>query len=75
MIATMATNKRGRGRPSKNLAKFSVKAPASIREAIVALATRHRRPITTEIVIALENHLKAHNALPDGYETPEDPEQ
>lgn len=68
MLTVMANKKkRPRGRPRQNLAPMSFNVPVAVREGITEAARRSRRSITTECVIALENHLRTLGLLPSTY--------
>lgn len=60
MNGTMAEKKRGRGRPRQNLVPLNVNIPRELREALDRAIAETRRPLTTEVVIALEAHLQRY---------------
>lgn len=57
--------KRGPGRPTgRTRVPVSLRLPESLVKALEVLIERTRRPTTTEIEIALENHLKEAGLWP-----------
>jgi hypothetical protein len=50
--------------PNRSGVALFVYVPPELRAAIVALAARTRRTLTTEVVIALENHAKKNGLWP-----------
>jgi predicted transcriptional regulator len=60
MIAGMARKKR----PGESRRNRTYRFPDDLIARVEALAERNRRPVTTEIEIALEEHLKRHKLWP-----------
>lgn len=51
-------------RPNRTGVPLHVYIPPDIREALDAMAEDNRRPLTSEVLIALEAHLKAAGRMP-----------
>lgn len=71
MLAMTQEPKRGRGRPpGRQGVSLHVRISAEMKAALDALSDRNRRPLTTEVEIALEAHLKEAGLWP--WPPPED---
>jgi hypothetical protein len=51
-------------KPNRTGVPLHIWIPPTLREALERLAAKRRRPLTTEVVIALEKHLTDEGELP-----------
>ncbi len=60
------TKGKGKGRPPgrKITRAIQLRAPEEVADALARLAERHRRTQNQELLVALENHLRAYDELP-----------
>ena len=54
----------GKKRPNRSSVPLHVGIPPELRAALDLLIEKTRRPLTTEVVIALENHCRAEGCWP-----------
>jgi predicted DNA-binding protein len=59
-----AKKKNGKKKPARSGKPLHVWIPAELRDALDALSEKTRRHLTSEVVIALENHLAANGLWP-----------
>lgn len=64
LMATDEKKDDGPKKPNRKGVPLHIWLDAQLRAAIDALAETNRRPLTTEVSIALENHLKAAGLWP-----------
>lgn len=62
-------------RPNRTGVPLHIYIPPEVRAALDALADENRRPLTTEVLIALENHLKAAGRWPLSPSPPTPPKE
>lgn len=63
-MTTPVPNHGGKRKPNRQGVPLHIWIPPALRDAIDALAERNRRPLTNEVVMALEKHLAAEGLWP-----------